>query len=118
MLFRVLGQIINKHPVHARARLVTAMGRAAGRAGAAAAAPLPDAAALAKAERIRRELAARYPSPAIPLAHESTFQLLVAVMLSAQARRGPAQGSVAGRRARRQTCRALQAPQPPAAGSG
>lgn len=37
-----------------------------------------------KAERIRRELAARYPDPPIPLAHASPFQLLVAVLLSAQ----------------------------------
>lgn len=47
-----------------------------------------NAALLQKADRIRRQLAALYPSPAIPLDHTSNFQLLVAVMLSAQVRSG------------------------------
>ncbi|PNH10341.1 Endonuclease III, partial [Tetrabaena socialis] len=38
----------------------------------------------AKALRIQAQLAALYPSPPIPLSHGSAFQLLVAVMLSAQ----------------------------------
>ena len=37
-----------------------------------------------KAERIRLTLAALYPTPPIPLAHDSPFTLLVAVLLSAQ----------------------------------
>jgi len=37
-----------------------------------------------KAERIHAILAARYPAPAIPLAHSDPFTLLVAVVLSAQ----------------------------------
>ncbi|KIZ02304.1 endonuclease III [Monoraphidium neglectum] len=44
----------------------------------------PGAELLAKADRIRRQLAALYPSPGIPLEHTNHFQLLVAVMLSAQ----------------------------------
>jgi endonuclease III len=39
---------------------------------------------LEKAERIREQLAALYPQPPIPLAHADAFQLLVAVLLSAQ----------------------------------
>jgi uncharacterized protein (DUF4415 family) len=37
-----------------------------------------------KAERIRKQLLELYPKPPIPLDHQSDFQLLVAVMLSAQ----------------------------------
>jgi hypothetical protein len=37
-----------------------------------------------KAERIRKQLNELYPNPPIPLDHQSHFQLLVAVMLSAQ----------------------------------
>lgn len=37
-----------------------------------------------KASRISKELGILYPDPPIPLDHESTFQLLVAVILSAQ----------------------------------
>ncbi|KAI8477214.1 MAG: hypothetical protein J3K34DRAFT_515886 [Monoraphidium minutum] len=44
----------------------------------------PPAALLAKAARIGAQLAALFPRPAIPLEHRSHFQLLVAVMLSAQ----------------------------------
>lgn len=43
-----------------------------------------DPALLEKAARIRATLDRLYPSPAIPLDHRSDFQLLVAVMLSAQ----------------------------------
>lgn len=39
---------------------------------------------LEKAERIREQLAALYPTPPIPLDHADPFTLLVAVMLSAQ----------------------------------
>ncbi len=39
---------------------------------------------LEKAERIRLQLAARYPRPPIPLQHVDPFTLLVAVLLSAQ----------------------------------
>ncbi|PNW70727.1 hypothetical protein CHLRE_17g732050v5 [Chlamydomonas reinhardtii] len=38
----------------------------------------------AKAARIQAQLAQLYPNPPIPLTHASSFQLLVAVMLSAQ----------------------------------
>lgn len=45
----------------------------------------PPAPLLAKAERIRAQLAALYPPPVpVPLDHASPFQLLVAVVLSAQ----------------------------------
>ena len=37
-----------------------------------------------KAERIRKQLVDLYPNPPIPLIHQSDFQLLIAVMLSAQ----------------------------------
>lgn len=37
-----------------------------------------------KAGRIRKQLVALYPNPPIPLDHNSNFQLLIAVMLSAQ----------------------------------
>lgn len=37
-----------------------------------------------KAQRIAQQLGELYPSPPIPLDHSSTFQLLVAVILSAQ----------------------------------
>lgn len=37
-----------------------------------------------KAERVREQLAQLYPSPAVPLQHDSPFTLLVAVVLSAQ----------------------------------
>jgi endonuclease-3 len=37
-----------------------------------------------KAERIRKQLAALYPEPPIPLEHQDPFTLLVAVLLSAQ----------------------------------
>ncbi|KAF8072837.1 CBR1 [Scenedesmus sp. PABB004] len=43
-----------------------------------------EPALLAKAARIAEQLAGLYPSPPIPLDHGSTFQLLVAVVLSAQ----------------------------------
>ncbi|KAL6759264.1 DNA glycosylase [Haematococcus lacustris] len=47
--------------------------------------PSVDVAALRdKAQRILGQLQALYPDPSIPLNHTSTFQLLVAVMLSAQ----------------------------------
>jgi hypothetical protein len=59
-----------------------------------AAPPPPDAALLAKAARIGGQLAALYPDPGIPLEHRSNFQLLVAVMLSAQARGGWSGGRV------------------------
>jgi endonuclease-3 len=39
---------------------------------------------LQKAHRIAEQLNKLYPSPPIPLDHSSTFQLLVAVILSAQ----------------------------------
>ena len=39
-----------------------------------------------KAERIRKQLSDLYPNPPIPLVHKSDFQLLIAVMLSAQVR--------------------------------
>lgn len=39
---------------------------------------------MAKAARIAAQLDALYPDPPIPLTHASPFQLLVAVMLSAQ----------------------------------
>lgn len=39
---------------------------------------------LTKARRIAEQLNELYPNPPIPLDHSSTFQLLVAVMLSAQ----------------------------------
>ena len=39
-----------------------------------------------KAERIRKQLLDLYPNPPIPLVHQSDFQLLIAVMLSAQVR--------------------------------
>jgi hypothetical protein len=38
----------------------------------------------AKAARIQQQLAELYPNPPIPLDHKSTFQLLCAVLLSAQ----------------------------------
>lgn len=44
----------------------------------------PDAALLDKAARIAAQLQTLYPDPPIPLSHTSSFQLLVAVMLSAQ----------------------------------
>lgn len=43
-----------------------------------------DDAMKAKAGRIAQQLAQLFPDPAIPLTHGSSFQLLVAVMLSAQ----------------------------------
>jgi endonuclease III len=48
---------------------------------------LPPEAPAARARRARaiaRRLARRYPAPAIPLRHDSPFQLLVATILSAQ----------------------------------
>lgn len=45
---------------------------------------VPDAAMLEKAAKIAAQLQQLYPSPPIPLEHSSPFQLLVAVMLSAQ----------------------------------
>jgi endonuclease-3 len=45
---------------------------------------MPRAALREKAARIERVLAALYPATPIPLAHEDPFQLLVAVVLSAQ----------------------------------
>jgi endonuclease III len=42
------------------------------------------AALIEKAARVRRELDSLYPATPIPLAHEDPFQLLVAVVLSAQ----------------------------------
>jgi endonuclease-3 len=44
----------------------------------------PTAELLQKAQRIAEQLNHLYPSPPIPLDHSSTFQLLVAVILSAQ----------------------------------
>jgi endonuclease III len=44
----------------------------------------PTAELLQKAQRIAEQLNELYPSPPIPLDHSSTFQLLVAVILSAQ----------------------------------
>ena len=46
--------------------------------------PRPDAALRARARRIQAILDRLFPQPAIPLAHADTFQLLVAVVLSAQ----------------------------------
>jgi hypothetical protein len=57
----------------------------------------PGAELLAKADRIRRQLAALYPSPGIPLEHTNHFQLLVAVMLSAQVARPDTASSHAAR---------------------
>ena len=37
-----------------------------------------------KADRIRKQLSELYPNPPIPLEHSTNFQLLIAVMLSAQ----------------------------------
>jgi hypothetical protein len=49
--------------------------------------PSVDVAALQpKAQRVLQTLAELYPDPAIPLNHTSNFQLLVAVVLSAQVR--------------------------------
>jgi endonuclease-3 len=45
---------------------------------------MPRAAVREKAERIRSVLDSLYPAAPIPLAHEDPFQLLVAVVLSAQ----------------------------------
>lgn len=45
---------------------------------------IPDTALLAKAAKIASQLQQLYPSPAIPLEHATPFQLLCAVMLSAQ----------------------------------
>lgn len=45
---------------------------------------VPDAALLDKAARILAQLQELYPNPPVPLEHDSPFQLLVAVMLSAQ----------------------------------
>jgi hypothetical protein len=44
----------------------------------------PTAEQLQKAQRIAEQLNELYPAPPIPLDHSSTFQLLVAVILSAQ----------------------------------
>eukprot|EP00879_Flechtneria_rotunda_P021066 GHRR01022192.1.p1 GENE.GHRR01022192.1~~GHRR01022192.1.p1 ORF type:complete len:167 (+),score=39.73 GHRR01022192.1:150-650(+) len=44
----------------------------------------PAAELLSKAQRILQQLNELYPKPPIPLIHETSFQLLVAVMLSAQ----------------------------------
>jgi endonuclease-3 len=46
--------------------------------------PNPDPALVSKALKIAAQLQQLYPEPAIPLDHASPFQLLVAVMLSAQ----------------------------------
>jgi hypothetical protein len=45
---------------------------------------VPDAPLLEKAAKIAAQLQLLYPSPPIPLTHSSPFQLLCAVMLSAQ----------------------------------
>jgi hypothetical protein len=45
---------------------------------------VPDDALLAKAAKIAAQLQQLYPSPAIPLEHSTPFQLLCAVMMSAQ----------------------------------
>jgi len=45
---------------------------------------IPDPVLLGKAAKIAAQLQQLYPQPAIPLSHASPFQLLVAVMLSAQ----------------------------------
>lgn len=45
---------------------------------------IPDPVLLEKAAKIAAQLQQLYPEPAIPLSHASPFQLLVAVMLSAQ----------------------------------
>jgi hypothetical protein len=45
---------------------------------------VPDDALLEKAAKIASQLQELYKSPAIPLTHGSSYQLLVAVMLSAQ----------------------------------
>ncbi len=61
----------------------TILRRAAGRSTGGL--PPEGPAALARRARaIARRLARRYPSPAIPLRHDSPFQLLVATILSAQ----------------------------------
>jgi adenine-specific DNA glycosylase len=44
----------------------------------------PTPALIQKAKRLQEQLAALYPAPPIPLSHSSHFQLLIAVMLSAQ----------------------------------
>eukprot|EP00882_Tetradesmus_deserticola_P003581 GHRQ01003791.1.p1 GENE.GHRQ01003791.1~~GHRQ01003791.1.p1 ORF type:complete len:225 (+),score=47.53 GHRQ01003791.1:393-1067(+) len=60
----------------------TPLKKATSRKPATAITPTPEV--LQKAQRVAEQLNQLYPSPAIPLNHSSTFQLLVAVILSAQ----------------------------------
>ena len=46
--------------------------------------PEPDNALISKAAKIAEQLEATFPNPPIPLDHETPYQLLVAVVLSAQ----------------------------------
>ena len=46
--------------------------------------PMPTKALISKAAKIAEQLGATYPNPPIPLDHETPYQLLVAVVLSAQ----------------------------------
>lgn len=55
---------------------------------------------LEKAKRILDCLITLYPAPQIPLDHSSTFQLLVAVVLSAQVKDGWSWGGMCLTRAR------------------
>jgi hypothetical protein len=60
----------------------TPLKKATPKKAATAVTPTPEL--LQKAQRIAEQLNELYPSPPIPLDHSSTFQLLVAVILSAQ----------------------------------
>lgn len=88
-LFMAMGKAIkpsaSNHPVSSAGApgAVTPSKRRKSSTAAHEATP-PDAVLVAKAQRIRQQLAELYPSPSIPLGHTSHFQLLVAVMLSAQ----------------------------------